>query len=149
MAKNSLMKINTTRLTPFLLVLLTGCAGNLPHHIGTYPKKLHDCPESPNCVSSLETDGEHFVHAISTSHQPSSSITLLKRIIEKDPGMRLIKQIDNYLYAQFTSSIWGFVDDLEFIIGDTQINVRSASRLGYSDFGANRKHIEAIRRQFK
>ena len=53
----------------------------------------------------------------------------------------------NYLYAEFTSTIMGYVDDVEFLYdaASSVTHVRSASRLGYSDMGANRKRIEAIR----
>jgi len=149
MTKHPLIKLIIISQALVLFMLLSGCAGTPPQHIGMYPKKLQDCPDSPNCVSSDEKGDEHHINPISTTHQPATSIALLKSIIKKDPNLLLIKQIDNYLYAQFTSSILGFVDDLEFIVGETKIQVRSASRLGYSDFGANRKHIEAVRRQFK
>jgi len=44
----------------------------------------------------------------------------------------------------------GFVDDVEFFFPDTAvIHMRSASRVGYSDFGANRKRLEKIRQRFQ
>ncbi|HEY9596037.1 MAG TPA: DUF1499 domain-containing protein, partial [Cyanophyceae cyanobacterium] len=44
----------------------------------------------------------------------------------------------------------GFVDDVEFFLDDNAnvIQVRSASRLGESDLGVNRKRIETIRAEF-
>ena len=55
----------------------------------------------------------------------------------------------NYLYAEFTSRIMGYVDDVEFLYDRENgvTHVRSASRLGYSDLGANRNRIERIRSQ--
>jgi len=43
----------------------------------------------------------------------------------------------------------GFVDDVEFLLDEKAgvIHVRSASRLGRSDFGVNRDRVETIRRQ--
>ena len=43
-----------------------------------------------------------------------------------------------------------FVDDSEFLLDRERlvIQVRSASRLGYSDLGKNRSRIEEIREQF-
>jgi uncharacterized protein (DUF1499 family) len=62
----------------------------------------------------------------------------------------IITETDNYLYAEFTSKLMGFVDDVEFLLDDSAkvIHVRSASRLGQSDLGVNRKRIEAIREKF-
>ncbi|MFK7778444.1 MAG: DUF1499 domain-containing protein, partial [Gimesia sp.] len=52
--------------------------------------------------------------------------------------------------AEFRSLCFRFVDDVEFLIdsGQNMIQVRSASRVGHSDFGANRKRIESIRRLY-
>ncbi len=43
-----------------------------------------------------------------------------------------------------------FVDDGEFLLAAEQglIQVRSASRMGYSDLGKNRRRLEEIRQQF-
>jgi uncharacterized protein (DUF1499 family) len=56
----------------------------------------------------------------------------------------------NYIHATFKSVLFGFVDDVEFSFDDQKkiINVRSASRTGYSDLGVNRKRVEEIRRRF-
>jgi uncharacterized protein (DUF1499 family) len=55
-----------------------------------------------------------------------------------------------YLKVEFRSAIFSFVDDVEFEFDDAakQIHFRSASRLGYYDFGVNRRRMESIRRQF-
>jgi uncharacterized protein (DUF1499 family) len=64
---------------------------------------------------------------------------------------KIITENKNYLYAEFTSAIMGFVDDVEFYLdeGAKVIHVRSASRLGQSDLGVNRKRIETIRTKLK
>jgi uncharacterized protein (DUF1499 family) len=68
----------------------------------------------------------------------------LKGAIESLGKTKIITATDNYLYAEFTSALMGFVDDVEFLVDDQAkvIHVRSASRLGESDFGVNRKRIE-------
>jgi uncharacterized protein (DUF1499 family) len=55
-----------------------------------------------------------------------------------------------YLHVEFTSAVFRFVDDAEFFIDDAQklIHMRSAARLGYYDFGVNRKRLETIRQIF-
>ena len=73
----------------------------------------------------------------------------LKGAIESLGKTKIITATDNYLYAEFTSALMGFVDDVEFLVDDGAkvIQVRSASRLGESDLGVNRKRIETIRTQ--
>ena len=52
----------------------------------------------------------------------------------------------NHITATFTSLIFRFVDDVDFIVReDGTIDVRSASRVGHSDLGANRRRIEDLR----
>ena len=56
-----------------------------------------------------------------------------------------------YLHAEFTSRFMHYVDDVEFLYDQAAglVHVRSASRVGYSDLGVNRKRIESIRRAVK
>jgi uncharacterized protein (DUF1499 family) len=76
-----------------------------------------------------------------------AALTLL---LQQQPRVKLVAAEENYLYAQFTSRWLGFVDDVEFYLqeGKGAIEVRSASRLGESDLGANRQRIESLREQF-
>lgn len=65
------------------------------------------------------------------------------------PRVSLVADGENYLYAEFTSMVMDFVDEVEFLLDEKAgvIHVRSASRLGTSDFGVNRDRIETIRRR--
>ncbi|HEY5717459.1 MAG TPA: DUF1499 domain-containing protein, partial [Motiliproteus sp.] len=73
----------------------------------------------------------------------------LQQSIEAQGGV-LVRVQDDYLAATFTSSLFGFVDDLEarLELDKQQIQLRSASRVGHSDLGANRTRVELLRRQF-
>ena len=58
----------------------------------------------------------------------------------------VVAQTDEYLYAEYTSPTFGFVDDVEFWLKDnSQVEYRSASRIGESDGKVNRKRIRALR----
>ncbi len=64
------------------------------------------------------------------------------------PRIKLVEEEDSYLHYEFTSLLFRFVDDVEFLFEDATktIHFRSASRVGYGDFGVNRKRMEEIRR---
>jgi len=126
-----------------LLPFLTACAGEPPQNIGVRDGKLTACPESPNCVSSYESSEEHAIAAL------DANLNQIQQILLAMDGANIVEQSSNYLYAEFTSSLMGYVDDVEFLYDATSntIQVRSASRVGYSDMGANRNRIEAIRTQ--
>lgn len=126
-----------------LLPFLTACAGEPPQNIGIRDGRLTACPESPNCVSSYESTEEHSIAAL------DANLNQIQQVLLAMEGANIVEQSSNYLYAEFTSSLMGYVDDVEFLY-DAESNsthVRSASRVGYSDMGANRNRVEAIRSQ--
>ncbi len=127
-------------LTPLVLGL-TACAGDRPQDLGNQDGRLSPCPDSPNCVSSFANDEEHSIEPL------AATLTEIETILVALPEANLVQAAENYLYAEFTSRIMRYVDDVEFLYDPVArlTHVRSASRLGYSDMGANRKRIEAIR----
>lgn len=124
--------------------------GNRPTTLGVREGKLSPCPASPNCVCSQAEDVQHRIEPLRYSTAPDEAIAKLRQIIESMERTRIIEVSADYLYAEFTSALMGYVDDVEFYLdaGAGVIHVRSASRLGQSDLGVNRKRIEAIRTQF-
>ena len=126
-----------------LLPFLSACAGEPPQDIGVRDGRLIACPESPNCVSSYESSEEHAIAAL------DGNLNQVQQILVAMDGANIVEQSNNYLYAEFTSSLMGYVDDVEFLYdaANNTTQVRSATRVGYSDMGANRSRIEAIRTQ--
>jgi len=77
----------------------------------------------------------------------------MERLIDLIQGMkraRIITMKDHYIHAEFTSAFFRFVDDVEFYFDSEAkiIQMRSASRIGYSDFGVNRQRMEKVRSLF-
>ncbi len=124
-----------------LIPFLSACAGEPPQNIGVSEGRLTPCPESPNCVSSFENDEEHGIEPL------SADLDQIEQVLLGLDEANIVSASDNYLYAEFSSRIMGYVDDVEFLHDQNAgiTHVRSASRLGYSDLGANRARIERIR----
>ncbi|MEL6825580.1 MAG: DUF1499 domain-containing protein [Pseudomonadota bacterium] len=129
-----------------LIVLGVGAMAflGMQSHNGTAPGlvdgQLSACPASPNCVSSeADTPDDKKVQPL-----PVSAWTALPALIVEMGGELTIQDV-NYVAAEFTSSTFGFVDDVEFRLTDTDIQVRSASRVGRSDAGVNAARVEEIR----
>ncbi|KAM3100121.1 DUF1499 domain-containing protein [Phormidesmis sp. 146-12] len=122
-------------------------AGKRPTTLGVKDGQLSPCPDTPNCVCSQAGDAEHQIAPLSYSSAPEQAIAQLKQIIESLPKTQIVIEREDYLYAEFTSALMGFVDDVEFYLDHSAnvIQVRSASRLGKSDLGVNRKRVEQIR----
>ena len=140
------------RTIPFLITLLplfmvVACTGTRPLNLGIREGKLAPCPSTPNCVSSQSVDKEHAIEPLAYTGDAKEAMSRLAKIVREMPRTQIIGEKDDYLYAEFTSLIFRFVDDVEFFPDDSakRIHVRSASRLGKSDLGVNRKRVEAIR----
>jgi uncharacterized protein (DUF1499 family) len=125
-------------------------AGKRPTNLGVHESKLALCPHTPNCVSSQSQDTRHRIEPFAYDSTPTKALTNLRTIIQNMARTKVIEETSNYLYAEFTSAIMGFVDDVEFYLDEDAkvIHVRSASRLGQSDLGVNRKRVETIRAEF-
>ena len=128
---------------------LFSCAGTRPTDIGITDGRLAPCPSSPNCVSSDADPGDttHYVAPLAIRGDASDAWKAAGDAVAALPRTEIITQSDDYLYAECTSALMGFVDDLELHLRPTEgiIAVRSASRLGYGDMGVNRARIESLR----
>jgi uncharacterized protein (DUF1499 family) len=124
-------------------------SGDRPTTLGVTEGSFAPCPSSPNCVSSQSRDGKHRIEPLALVGTPAETLEQLKGIITQLPRAEIIAATDSYLYAEFTSALMGFVDDVEFYVDPVEnvVQVRSASRLGESDLGVNRKRIETIRQK--
>ena len=109
---------------------------------------LKKCPSSPNCVCSLDSSEQHGIAPFGSGPEFQKVWTRLQKVMKSWPRTTLLKQTGTYLHYEVRSPLLGFKDDVEFELDAKAkaIQVRSASRIGYSDLGANRKRIEAIRK---
>lgn len=135
------------------VLLLTGCKGVIPK-LGIENGQLSPCRSTPNCVNSQVTDEKHYIEPILTTGTLLEIKNHILTILNESKNSKIIVTKGNYISAEFTSKWFHFVDDVEFYFPDTKstemtIHVRSASRVGHSDFGVNRKRIEQIRSKFK
>ncbi|MGY0219403.1 DUF1499 domain-containing protein [Endozoicomonadaceae bacterium StTr2] len=104
------------------------------------------CPESPNCVSSLAT-GEHYIEPFQVRDtDPEHIKAALINILKSQDRMEVTGTEANVITAVATSKWFRFKDDITLRINqDGTIDVKSASRTGYSDFGVNRERVAALR----
>lgn len=124
-------------------------SGRVPENIGAVDGNLAACPKSPNCVCSQASDPGKRMPAIvwSATENEAAPIERVKAVIGRHfPEATLITEKEYYLHYEFTSFIFRFVDDVEFLIDadQQQIDFRSASRVGHSDLGANAKRMRKI-----
>ncbi len=125
-------------------------AGSPPSDLGARDGRLAPCPAKPNCVSSQAADPDHRIAPLPLSGDAAGAMVTLAKVVAAQPGASVVTRNDRYLYATFATPLMGFVDDVEFVADPARgvIDVRSASRLGHSDLGVNRKRVEALRAAF-
>jgi uncharacterized protein (DUF1499 family) len=131
--------------------------GTAPDDLGVRNGRLKPPAVTPNSVSSqanLYPDHPQRLTAMVAPFPAGSdgnkSLDKIEKILKNLGNTQIVRSESGYLYAQSTTPLMRFTDDLEFWL-DTEngvIHVRSASRLGESDLGANRKRVETIRAQF-
>lgn len=111
---------------------------------------LPSCHGKSNCVSSENFDGDAYVEPFKFSGSLVRQWQSLQdEILEM--GGKIEEVNDQFLHATFKSTVFRFVDDVTCRLDDetNSIQIRSASRFGYSDFGVNRKRVEELRRRLQ
>lgn len=128
--------------------------GKVPNDLGVHQGKLKPPSATANSVSSqaaLYPDHPQRRYAdiapLAVRGDGPATLARLQHVVAAMPGARIVDSRPDYLYAQYTTSIMQFVDDVEFWYDPKAqpIQVRSASRVGESDLGVNRKRVEAVR----
>jgi uncharacterized protein (DUF1499 family) len=109
------------------------------------------CPKTPNCVSSIDTSRRHFIQPLKFTGGAKDVQYRLLQVLNGLNGARVVTFEYNRIEAEFVSSIFQFVDDVTFYVDDSKkiIHVKSASRVGFSDLGVNRRRVEKIRKQLE
>ncbi len=129
-----------------LLTATSAAVANGTHLLGS-EDALEPCPETPNCVSSLadEADEQHYIAPLDAASP--EVLAFLTEALTETEGYELVESGEDYANFEFTTRLFRFVDDVDFFYDaeSSLIHVRSASRVGVSDLGANRKRVEEIR----
>lgn len=126
---------------------MSGCAGSAGPDLGlSADSRLKPCPSSPNCVCS-DANGSHAIDALAITGDPGDAWQALLAYVDAQPRFEVIARDGGYLRVESKTRIFRFVDDVEFHLRPEQqeIAVRSASRVGYSDLGTNRRRLESVR----
>jgi uncharacterized protein (DUF1499 family) len=113
-----------------------------PPVIGTSAGQLSPCPDADNCVSTTATEPRHAAEPIAC---PDAEVSELVEELRRElPRTTVIAVVGTYAHLEIRSEVFGFVDDLELLIDDPVVQVRSASRIGANDLGANRERMDDV-----
>lgn len=131
------------------LFLISACSGTL-ENMASNKNRLDECSNKPNCVNSQSSQQDHFIEPLMVSGSDVAVQEKIVAVLKKLERVTVTIVEDHYIRAEARSRLFRFVDDLEFYFPEssdrlTTVHVRSASRIGYSDLGVNRKRVERIR----
>ena len=117
--------------------------------LGLQNGQLRPCPATPNCVCSEHQVESAYVEPLTYTTTAEQAWAKIKQMIS-DTGGAVIEEEADYLRAVYETPLLRYVDDVELRHDkkNQQIHIRSASRVGTSDMGANRKRVEKIRMMF-
>lgn len=134
-----------------LAAFINGCSGTSSDKRSIGNDVLAGCPSRPNCVSSKASDKKHAIEPFLLKRDPAAGWNAIKKIIASSPRTTIVKANNNYLQAECKSRLFGFIDDMELQLDPVTgtIDIRSASRTGYYDFGANRRRVSDLRQILK
>jgi uncharacterized protein (DUF1499 family) len=148
--QTSLVVVVCVILAGVLTLALLSALARRPTGLGVHDGRLAECPNTPNCVCSQANDEPHRTEPLHFQGSPEAAMVRLRGVLGAWPRTRVVSDTEDYIHVECTSLIFRFVDDVEFLLDRASgvIHCRSASRVGHSDLGANRRRIEALREAF-
>lgn len=132
-----------------IVLIAFSVASRKQPELGLQGGHLQPCPATPNCVCSEYQDQIAYIEPLLYTTTTEQAWAKLKRVISETGGT-VITEEAGYLRLAYKTPLLRYIDDVEFRLDNTtrRIHVRSASRVGQSDMGANRKRVEKIRLAF-
>jgi len=111
--------------------------------------RLEPCPDSPNCVSTEADDPAKRMPPLRFDGPPEAARGGILTVLEGRRRVRVVEASEDYVHAEFTTPLFRFVDDVEFWIdvAGGKVHYRSASRVGHSDLGVNRRRMRTLSRR--
>ena len=126
-------------------VALTACVSRQPD-LTEFGPPLQPCPSTPNCVTTESNDSASAVPVVPFADLPDIAQARARRALLSEPRTQIAAERPGYLHAESRSRVFSFVDDVQIVVDSSSglFRMRSASRVGHSDFGVNRKRLERI-----
>lgn len=117
-----------------------------PKNLGVTNGQLKAMPKSPNAVSTEATEEDKKVEPLKFKGDINKTRLTILNLLKNYEGAKVITSEKNYIYVVFSTKTMKYKDDVEFYLNDKTklVQFRSASRVGYSDMGMNRKRYENI-----
>ena len=133
-----------------MALILTSVSGVRGEGLGVMEGKLAPCPDSPNCVSTQSQGKRHAMKPLPFLQTREASRDIILSILKGIKRTTIVTLTETYIHVEFRTALFRFVDDVEFFLDETDrvVHFRSASRVGYYDFGLNRKRMSEFTKKY-
>lgn len=111
--------------------------------------RIAPCEGGPYCVSTASHEEGRHVAPIRYSGSDAPAQQAMLRILSRTRDAQVVEVTPGYIRVEFHSAVMHFIDDLEMVFGNHQIQVRASRRVGLYDFGVNRSRVEDLRKAFE
>ena len=108
-------------------------------------------PKSARCISSRhENPNRRMIPMTYDGLALDEAKTILFEVLHTIPKMTVVKDEGAYVKAEAKTLVAEFFHDVEFFFDDEakEIHFRSASRIGITDFGANKRRMQSVVARF-
>ncbi|HSU79089.1 MAG TPA: DUF1499 domain-containing protein [Candidatus Angelobacter sp.] len=119
--------------------------------IGLVNGQLGACPKTPNCVSTNQEDLNRYMLPIKYDGLTlEEAKAILREVLTTLPKLSVVKDEGAYLHAEAQTMIFEYTQDVEFLFDEAtrELHFKSASRVGYTDFGSNKRRMQAVVARF-
>lgn len=133
-----------------MAVTLTSASGAGGKGLGVTEGTFAPCPDSPNCVSTQSDLTSHAMKPLPYLQTREASREKILSILKGMKRTKIVTLTESYIHAECRTALLRFVDDVEFFLDETAhvVHFRSASRVGYHDFGPNRRRMKEISEKY-
>jgi uncharacterized protein (DUF1499 family) len=103
------------------------------------------CGDKPNCISSYETRSSFSIQPINNAEGTWTEVKeKIKKTLSQVSNVKVIAESDRFIHFVATTRVLRFKDDVYFWWDESSktLNMKSESRVGYSDLGANSKRLK-------
>jgi uncharacterized protein (DUF1499 family) len=128
-----------------VFIWLGAVSRKMPPRVSPTGGPLRADGANPNWVSST-APARDILHFIPPRRCADNPIPALVKVLGQEPGITVVDATERYVHATARSSRFGFVDDVELLYDPAAglLHARSASRVGKSDLGVNRRRLEKL-----
>ena len=132
------------------IFMVSSVSGAGVEGLGATKDKLAPCPDSPNCVSTQSEGKSHAMEPLPYLQTREASKERILSILKDMKRMEIVTLTESTIHVEFRTALWKFVDDVDFLFDDRArvVHFRSASRVGYYDFGLNRRRMKEISEKY-